>query len=372
MRILHVVDSYLPTMGGIEMHVSDLAARQVAAGHEVRVLTATPRTLGIGDDGPVPVERLRWNPMLPGTSAFIEGLVAANQVDVVHAHLSIVSPLAWAALRGRLGTARVATMHSVLPHSAALAWAATLLSGRGRRDVQFTAVSEIAARPLRQSLGVRVAVLPNGIDPSQWQAQPTAAADSTFRVVSVGRLAGRKRPRALISMLAQIKAKMPAGRQFRATLIGAGPQLGAVTRDAHRVGLDDCLELPGALNRTQIRTVLAGSSVYLAPARLESFGIAALEARCAGLPVVAMACSGVGEFIADGIEGFLVDSDAHMVAATVRLAHDPDLVARLSRHNATTHPPMSWDRVVAMHFSLYQKAISAQAARRQGIRSVAV
>ena len=41
MRIAHVSDCYLPRLGGIELHVHDLALRQAAAGHDVTVITTT-------------------------------------------------------------------------------------------------------------------------------------------------------------------------------------------------------------------------------------------------------------------------------------------------------------------------------------------
>ena len=60
--------------------------------------------------------------------------------------------------------------------------------------------------------------------------------------------------------------------------------------------------------------------MFVAPADLESFGIAALEARCAGLPVVAKSSGGVREFVRDEVEGLLCDTDEDMVQALVRLA----------------------------------------------------
>ena len=42
MRIAHVSDFYLPRLGGIEIQVSDLAARQRLAGHTVDIITSSP------------------------------------------------------------------------------------------------------------------------------------------------------------------------------------------------------------------------------------------------------------------------------------------------------------------------------------------
>ena len=41
MRVLHVTDAYLPRLGGIEMHVHDLARAQAEAGDEVDIITMT-------------------------------------------------------------------------------------------------------------------------------------------------------------------------------------------------------------------------------------------------------------------------------------------------------------------------------------------
>ena len=55
MRIVHVTDAFQPQLGGIEVHVSDLATRQAAAGHEVHVVTTTPGLGGArpGEPGPL-------------------------------------------------------------------------------------------------------------------------------------------------------------------------------------------------------------------------------------------------------------------------------------------------------------------------------
>ncbi len=67
------------------------------------------------------------------------------------------------------------------------------------------------------------------------------------------------------------------------------------------------------------------SDLFVAPAFLESFGIAALEARCAGLPVLAMRGTGITEFVADRREGLLADGDAAMAAALVEISRDAEL-----------------------------------------------
>ena len=102
--------------------------------------------------------------------------------------------------------------------------------------------------------------------------------------------------------------------------------------------------------------IYRGADVYLAPARLESFGIAAIEARAAGLPVVARSDSGVREFVRDGVEGLLVDDDDEMIEAIVRLVVDPVLRQRISQHNRTVPPLQDWAHVVARAGEEYRRA----------------
>ena len=83
--------------------------------------------------------------------------------------------------------------------------------------------------------------------------------------------------------------------------------------------MTDWVRLTGQLDQPAIRAVFDDADLYLSPATLESFGIAALEARCAGLPVIAFAGTGVSDFIEHGRNGLLVGSDAEMVEAITRL-----------------------------------------------------
>ncbi len=343
MRIAHVTDCYLPRTGGIELQVRDLAEQQRRAGHHVEVLTSTEGADGV-PDGPG-VRRLSRR-ALPG---------ALREVDAVHAHTSLVSPFAWtgAATGSDLGLPTVVTMHSVPPPGPVL-WAAGLAAGWRRWDVRWTAVSEVAAAPLRTMLpGRRVEILHNGIDAGSWSLPPRLERLPGLTIVSVLRLAQRKRALPLVRILEQVRAAVEDDVPLRAVLVGDGPQRAAVERALARRGADAWVELAGRCSREQIRSLYLQADLYLAPARLESFGIAALEARCAGLPVVAMSRGGVGEFVREGVEGHLVGSDDEMARVAAAVLQEPARLEAMREHNRTTAPPMTWDRVLRRSLALY-------------------
>jgi glycosyltransferase involved in cell wall biosynthesis len=116
------------------------------------------------------------------------------------------------------------------------------------------------------------------------------------------------------------------------------------------------VELPGRLPRSEIRSLFSRADLFVAPATLESFGIAALEARCAGLPVVARSEGGIGEFVTHGQEGLLVDSDAGMVEAIVRLAADAEERETIAARNRTMQPSVAWPDVLRQNHAMYELA----------------
>ncbi len=358
MRIALVSDFYLPRLGGIEMHVHDLALQLRLAGHATAVFTATPGTPPGSDDVPVVRYPAIAGLPSPGAVADLRRTLTSGMYDVVHVHTSLYSPLAWHAARAasRSGVPTVITMHS-LPAAGAVTPPQVLAQVDRGLDarVEWTAVSQAAADSLQRTLpGRQVRVLHNGIDPGPWQRPASSAAERPLTIVSTMRLAHRKRPAALLRTLQAVRRQVPLEIPLRAVVAGAGPRAGALARAVERRDLASWVELPGRLTRPQLQELYARADVYLAPAELESFGVAALEARCAGLAVVAMASGGVGEFVRHGVEGFLVGNDVGMVRYATGLLTTPGLLHRIQQHNRATAPAMTWDAVIGHHLRIYR------------------
>lgn len=380
MRIAHVTDCFLPRLGGIERQVDHLATRQAAAGHDVSVVTAVSG-MGMGgaravDDMPLPyaVHRppARWRSEWTSTRAAALGRTALREggFDAVHAHISVWSPMAAACVEAaqREGLPTAVTVHSVWgPHARRLFRAADAMTAWRRWPIAWSAVSSVAAEPLRTMLpaGTAVATLPNGIDPSWWTGFSDSAPDGvvasdgsparTVRIVAVMRFAARKRGEALIDMLAAVRSRVPASIRVEAVLVGDGPRWAKVAASIRERGMD-WVQLPGRASAEQVREHYRAADIFVAPSVLESFGIAALEARCVGLPVVAFAQSGVRDIVTHDQEGLLVTSDAGMVDALTRLCVDDALRGRISEHNQATTPPFDWASSLQRCDALYARA----------------
>jgi glycosyltransferase involved in cell wall biosynthesis len=354
-RIAHITDCFAPRTGGIETQVLGLAERQIAAGHDVVVLTATPggkERSGSDRVGSVPVERIAARvpfdlPVHPNTRNNVLRVLRAQRVDVVHVHAGAASPFAWGGIRAarqaRIPT--VVTVHSM--------WDPLSRVGNRMLDrtswgmgsgVVLTAVGSVAAECVREALGQPVMVLPNGIDPREWSVTRVPSPDDVLRVVSVLRLAPRKRAQPLVSILH--RAIAGSGGRIRATLIGDGPDTGRVQRYIDRHGLGDVINLVGRLPHTRIRAQFAISDVFLQASVRESFGIAALEARTSGLAIVARSQAGSSDFVTDGVEGLLGHDDAGLVSALLTLQADPELLESMIANNTTVPPIQAWPNVL--------------------------
>ncbi len=139
--------------------------------------------------------------------------------------------------------------------------------------------------------------------------------------------------------------------RLRATIVGDGSLRRALGWYVRHLGLADEVRLVGRLDRSAIRELFTTADAFVAPANLESFGIAALEARTAGVPVVR-------EFVEHGREGLLATSDRDLADQLLRLAQDPAMRRVMAKHNAHVPPTMDWDAVVAANVATYRRAIT--------------
>jgi len=371
---VHVSDCYLPRLGGIEVQVRELATRQAEAGNDVHVITATPGHDGVRSgvevlDG-VTVHRVAARlpmelPVHPRTghhvTRILGDLAGGDPPLVAHVHAGVISPFAWSGLRAAaaMPVATLVTVHSVWGPAATPGFRAAdrLVRWSGRR-VQLAAVSEVAAARIRAAAGegVSVIVTPNGVDPARWRVTPLAHDPADVHAVAVMRLAPRKRAMPLLSIIGEAAAAVTPHVSVRLTIVGDGPERARLERAVRDRGLP--VSFAGRLTHEQIRELYATADLFVQPSVKESFGLAALEARTAGLPVVAREETGITEFVRDGVEGLLVGSDAQMVRAVARLASDPALRERIAAHNRSVEPEQSWPGVLAIVDDAYARAAS--------------
>ena len=169
MRILHVTDVYRPRVGGIELFVEGLGLRQVAAGHEVTVLTGT-RANGSADPAALDVVRVPLGGYIPMRALPVD----LASYDVVHAHLSVVSVFTTrvAKAAARAGVPVVNTVHSMWNGREGWVRIVAAIATWDRLPQVWTSVSRNAAATIEDVLDpeAEVRVVPNAVDVDWWHA----------------------------------------------------------------------------------------------------------------------------------------------------------------------------------------------------------
>ncbi|TWP36470.1 glycosyltransferase family 4 protein [Leekyejoonella antrihumi] len=373
MRIVHVADSFAPDVGGIESQVEALARQQTADGHDVSVITA------VGDDADLPLDvhrglRTRWL-----TVAFpwlnhrmVAEVLNDRQIDVVHAHFTVISPIAIYVVRAasKRGIPVAVTVHSVW-WKVAIATRVSSMAffGPSRMRAVYSGVSSMVAGHIARTLPKAgpVSVLPNLVDVQWWAPHgPTrATATPVLRLMLVGRLKKRKHIDGFIDILARARALVPADTRVQVDIVGEGPRRDDLQEQIGRLGLTDWVTLLGHRDPTQIRDLLHACDLFVAPSRQEAFGIAALEARGAGVPVVGYSYTGVADFIEHDVEGLLVADEVDLVTTLAKLFVDHSHVDALRR--STRDRPASVTRADAMAatYRLYRRAQAMYPGRKQ-------
>lgn len=365
MRVALACDWYLPRQGGIEVHLRDLALSLREGGVDARVVTTTR---GASDADGVPVHRVR-TPLAPGGGfAFSPGVVGAlgrvireEGFDLVHAHASVVSPVAFASAMAarRAGVPSLITFHSMLHRGSFLLGASDALFAWRSPGVVLSAVSSVVAEQVARWIpGASVGVLPNGLDTRFWREGRSTRGEEAIQFASAIRLTRKKRPLRLVRAFANAVRFVAGSPSMRLVVAGNGPDREAMRRLADELGVGDRVELAGHLSRIELRALYARSHAFILPSERESFGIAALEAKAAGLPVIGMLASGVRDFVRQGVDGLLARDESELSRHISRLALDAPFREYVRHRNASVPPPYDWADVRAMHLELYEHALA--------------
>ena len=224
----------------------------------------------------------------------------------------------------------VAVAHCVLPPVARSQALQFRVLARGLRAL--AGVSHSVASGVERELGLEpgaVSVLYNGVADAVGPAAELtsdSAGDSVDGLVlgSVGRLSPEKG----YDLLFRAMVELP---ECRLVVLGEGPERPALTELALELGIADRIEMPGWVEPpwpSHYRFDL-----LIAPSRFEGFGLVAVEAMLAGIPVVASRLGGFEEIISDGQIGVLVEPEnpSALVDAVRALMADPARRRALSK-----------------------------------------
>jgi len=215
-------------------------------------------------------------------------------------------------------------------------------------------VSDAVASELHAGWGLDPVVIPNGVDAARFAAADPRPARARFGryVVAVGGIEPRKGSLDLLRAMASLRRDLPDVR-----LVVAGGETLFDYRDYRaefdRVAQDLDVEpvLLGPVDDAELTGIVAGAAAMGFVSTKEGFGLAAMEALAAGVPLVTRELPVLRE-VFDGAALFAADPDT--IAAALREAveePDPDRADR-GRELAGRH---TWTAAAQAHLDLYRQ-----------------
>lgn len=355
LRVLHVISSLSRLRGGPSVTVHCMLKALGRRG-------VTAEAVATDDDGgaarlDVPVDRfldfdgqrVRFFPRQTRKYAFSAPMwrwLHANirRYDIIHTHeLFTFAPLAAARLARAACIPYVMTPHGALDtwgmqNKSRLVKAASIRVMEGPLLASAAAVNFMTALEQSRAAGLdlsfRPVVLPVGVVDAEHSEEGTpqtagdaldalSACDGRRIVLFLARLHPIKRADILLRAFAAL-----GDRESVLVMAGGGEpaRVDSLRRLAGDLGIDGRVRWPGFTAGAAKRRLLSQATVFVLPSVSENYGIAAVEAMQAGLPVIVTAGCGLAEFVSRNGAGIVTDgSVGGLHSALARLLADREL-----------------------------------------------
>ncbi|MDE9435958.1 glycosyltransferase [Xenorhabdus bovienii] len=158
-----------------------------------------------------------------------------------------------------------------------------------------------------------------------------------------------------------LEKKHPAiANQITLRLVGDGPQLQELKQLAVNLNIHDRIHFIGAVPHHNVPNELSHLDIYIALSRLESFGVAIIEAGAAGRPVIVSDAGGLPEVTLNGITGIVVPKESPQDAANAlkKLILEPDLRQKMGDAGKThVTQNYNWEYCIKIMLDNYDKVL---------------
>lgn len=201
-----------------------------------------------------------------------------------------------------------------------------------------------------------------GLDHVRYRRLPGVERERVPTLVHLGRVRRYKSVDVVVRALARLRERLP---DARLVVIGDGPELPAVKRLAHQLGVSASVEFTGRMGAQAMVERLNRCHVFLNPSPKEGWGLTVVEANACGVPVVGSDRPGLRDSIRHEETGFLVpyrDVNAFAERAHALLT-DAALWRRMSEAGERWAATFTWERTADEMEAVFVRAIEAAGSR---------
>ncbi|PCD01727.1 hypothetical protein COC42_16580 [Sphingomonas spermidinifaciens] len=372
MRVLHVCDSIA---GGTGTYLTELIPEQVRRLGRGNVCLIAPDSqtdyfeAALLDSG-VRIETFRRPSRASGLYFLrnaIEGIVSDFRPDIVHAHST------GAGIVTRLIPARGAYKRIYCAHG----WSFDIPGSRMRRSLISFAERMLAYRADRivaiscfehdrgVAIGIppeKIVTIPNGVADRPPVERPAEWPTDRLKILFVGRF---DRQKGLDILLDAVE---PLGERVSVRAVGAP----VVDKDWVHYPRLPFVKYLGWLHRDEVAAQMAAADILVVPSRWEGFGLVAVEALRASLPVVAASVGGLTEILDHGQYGFLFPAGDSLTLRRLLDELAPERLAAMRRDIRARYLELyTADRMIDEIHELYEAVLKEGRGERPAMVSTA-
>lgn len=364
-----------PTHGGSGVVATELGMELAKRGHEVHFISyALPFRLNQFQENVVfhEVQMLayplfQYPPYTLALAAKLAEVADETRLDVLHAHYAV--PHAVCAYLARQ-VARsnqfkiVTTLHGT---DITLVGSDPSFRPLTRFGIEqsdgVTAVSQYLRKQTLEvfELSRSIEVIPNFVDTARFAPRRDASyprerfAKKGERVLlHISNFRPSKRVPDVVRIFAAVRREVPS----RLLLVGDGPERVPARELADELGVSKWIRWLGPLDA--VEDMFSIADLFILPSKNESFGLAALEAMSAGVPVIGTLAEGLPELVRNGETGYLspVGDVEAMVRRAIELLSDAKKHASMSEASRrVTLENYDVERIIPMYEEFYGRVL---------------
>ena len=363
-----------PTFGGSGVVATELGLALARKGHQVHFITYSyPVRLDFLEMNihfhEVHVEEyplFHYQPYELALSSKMAYVVKTYNIDILHVHYAI--PHAYAGYMAKQMLKRegievpmITTLHgtdiTLVGNHPTYKEAVTVSINES--DV-VTSVSESLKRDTLRLFNVDkdIKVIPNFIGLQKTERvspckRSVMASVDELIVTHISNFRKVKRVDDVVRVFYGIQQQLPA----KLIMVGDGPEREIADQLCKDLGIKKKVLFLG--NTSDIDRILCFTDLFLLPSESESFGLSALEAMAAGVPIVSSNAGGLSEVNEEGVSGYLcpIGDVQTMAEKAIYILSDKDRLAQFKQNARKVAARFDEEKIIPMYEALYYNAI---------------
>lgn len=364
-----------PTFGGSGVVATELGLYLARKGYQIHFITySQPARLAFFNRNihfhEVYVEEyplFRYQPYELALSSKLVEIVLEYNIDIIHAHYAI--PHAYAAYMAKQilkekgkNVSIITTLHGTdITLVGNHPYYKTAVNFSINASDAVTSVSESLKKDTLHFFDINkdIQVIPNFINLHPKNSiseckRYMIANDDEFIIMHISNFRKVKR----VEDVVYVFQKILKHKKAKLVMVGDGPEREPAQRLCQELGiLENALFLGNCLD---INEILCTADLFILPSESESFGLAALEAMAAGVPVISSNAGGLSEVNKYGFSGFLSDIGDinNMVENALLILESPYILNKFKKQAFEQATLFDEDKIIPLYEKLYQKVLN--------------